>query len=237
LLEKVCAGARSLLGSRYAVLAVEERTAVGGVFFATSGIDFGPEYPQPPQIHAGPLGKVMSGRLPWRTAGAAGDCVAVGLPDNYPSAAAVLAVPLVSPTRSYGWLCLADKIGAEGFEAEDERLLAVLGAQIGRIYEYDRLYVDVQRQATQLTTEIEQRACGAAELIESATHFRQLAEARLVHLSSICVVLNHQAARCLQRGGAAAAQRARVQHLAGARSHRNGSLGSCSCIRPPRLNG
>ena len=41
-----------------------------------------------------------------------------------------------------------------------------------------------------MTTEIEQRACGAAELIETAGYFRKLAEARLAHLSSVRVVLN-----------------------------------------------
>jgi hypothetical protein len=44
-------------------------------------------------------------------------------------------VPLLSPKHTHGWLCLADKIGADSFDGEDERLLAILGALVGRIYE------------------------------------------------------------------------------------------------------
>jgi CheY-like chemotaxis protein len=138
LLQNVCSAARRLFGSRYAVLAVTEATSDAGPFFTTSGIDFGADSPTPPQVDAGPLGDVLSARRPLRIAGADFQATRIGLPGNYPAAGAFLVVPLLSPKHAHGWLCLADKIGAAGFDAEDERLLAGLGALVGRIYENGR---------------------------------------------------------------------------------------------------
>jgi CheY-like chemotaxis protein len=150
LLEKVCAGARNLLGARFAALAVTEEAAPHGVFFATCGIDFGGAQPPPPSIAAGPLGAVIARRIPWRTFEPQAPRAAAGLPAAYPAARAYLAVPLLTPTEVYGWVCLADKVGADGFDDEDEELLAVLGALAGRSYESRRLYLENQRLRAQL---------------------------------------------------------------------------------------
>jgi diguanylate cyclase (GGDEF)-like protein len=156
LLRKVCRGARELLGSRYAVLAVRERTGSEATFSCTSGIDNSTRSITAPRLDAGRLGKVLAERLHWR----ASDCPgpeAAGLPEDYPSAEAFIAVPLSSPTHTYGWLCVADKVGAKEFDAEDERILAILGAQSGRVYENGSLYHEVQRHAAQLSNEIRER--------------------------------------------------------------------------------
>jgi GAF domain-containing protein len=144
LLQKVCAGARDLFGSGYAVLAVKDKAADRGLFFTTSGIDFSGKPCTPPQIDAGPLGEVVMEGLPWRISTPDGHSIQAGLPDGYPPARAFLVVPLISPAHAYGWLCLADKIGADGFDADDERLLAALGTQVGHMYENGTLYVEIQ---------------------------------------------------------------------------------------------
>ncbi|MFY0104466.1 hypothetical protein ABTP95_22085, partial [Acinetobacter baumannii] len=64
---------------------------------------------------------------------------------------------VMSLTESFGWLCLADKVGAQEFSSEDELILSVLGAQSGRIYENSRLYLEVQRHAAQLQVQIEEK--------------------------------------------------------------------------------
>jgi CheY-like chemotaxis protein len=143
LLENVCAAARKLFGSRYAVLAVTEKTPEASLFFATSGIDFGDHSAAPPQIDAGALGEVLSARRPLRVTDSDQHGIHIGLPSNYPPAGAFLVVPLLSPKRTHGWLCLADKIGADSFDADDERLLATLGALVGRIYENGTVYAQV----------------------------------------------------------------------------------------------
>jgi hypothetical protein len=37
--------------------------------------------------------------------------------------------------RALGWLCVAEKIGANGFDARDERLLSSVGSLASRLYE------------------------------------------------------------------------------------------------------
>lgn len=150
LLDRVCGGARNLLGSHYAVLAVEEESKDSSSYFATSGIDGGRAGLSTPDIYGGPLGSAISQRLPWRFKSAANAGVEVALGSGYPRAGALLGVPLMTPTRVYGWLCVADKLGAAGFDADDERLLSTLGALAGRTYENIRLQSELRRQAAKI---------------------------------------------------------------------------------------
>jgi diguanylate cyclase len=139
-------------------------------------LDSGGESPAQPGVMSGALGTVVAERRPWRTFDSEGQPVHSGLPDSYPPASAFLAVPLCSLTLTYGWLCLADKLGADGFSDEDERVLSVLGAHVGRIYENGKLYRDVQDQTMRLRAEIANRDRALTELRESEERFRQLAE-------------------------------------------------------------
>jgi CheY-like chemotaxis protein/GAF domain-containing protein len=148
LLEKACTGARKLLGSHYSVLAVAEEST-RGLFFTTSGIDSGIPLIAP-DLHAGALGGVLTQRKPWRTCRAQGTLEEPGFPLGYPSAKAYLAVPLMTPSRVYGWLCMGNKIGAECFDANDERLLQTLGAAVAKYYENNRLHTELQRQTSKL---------------------------------------------------------------------------------------
>jgi CheY-like chemotaxis protein/GAF domain-containing protein len=148
LLERVCAGARSLIGARYAVLAVADEG--DGVYFTTSGIDTGGVPLKAPDLQAGILGNVFMERAPWRTCRSEGIFQNPGLPLGYPPEQAYVCVPLMTPTRVYGWLCLAGKIGAMCFDAADERLLETLGAVVGRYYENVRLQEELQRQNSRL---------------------------------------------------------------------------------------
>jgi CheY-like chemotaxis protein len=162
LFEKVCQGARDLLGAKYAVLAVAGRD--DGVIFASSGVEVHGNPAAQPRVDAGLLGRVAAERRPWRISNPNGSPIDAGLPACYPAARAFLAAPVMSLTETFGWLCLADKVGAQEFTSEDELILSVLGAQSGRIYENSQLYEDVQRHAAQLQIEIDERARAAADL-------------------------------------------------------------------------
>jgi len=170
LFEKVCRGARNLLGAKFSVSAVS--CDDGAVIYASSGVDITDE----PTVSAGLLGRVAAERRPWRASSGNRSPIDAGLPARYPPARAFLAAPVMSLTKTFGWLCLADKVGADEFTAEDELILSVLGAQSGRIYENGRLYFEVQHHAAQLQVEIDERARGAAELKISEERFRELAE-------------------------------------------------------------
>ncbi len=145
LLAQVCSGARNLLGASYAVLAAEQKVRGRPLIECHSGIEIGPFGEPPLSLTEGLLGEVFAARRARRLRGDNGTALPPTLPAAYPPAHSLLAVPISSLTRTYGWLCLADKIGAEEFSAEDEQLLTILGAQVGRVYENGALYHDVLR--------------------------------------------------------------------------------------------
>ena len=178
LLDKVGYGARKLLGARYAVLAVVEKHEAGRVFASTSGIEHGMDLPDlpAPQSDAGPLGEVYRARAAWRGRRTDRDRALRVLPEGYPPADAYLAAPIGSLTQVYGWLCLVDKLGADDFDVEDERLLCILAAQAGRIYETGSLNREVQAHAARLQIEIDEREMASAALRRSEERFRQVAE-------------------------------------------------------------
>jgi diguanylate cyclase (GGDEF)-like protein/PAS domain S-box-containing protein len=173
LFEKVCRSARNLLGAKYSVLAVAGMGT--DVIHANNGVDVSADTAPGPQVERGLLGRVAAERRPWRVSSANGP-IDAGLPSCYPPARAFLAAPVVSLTQTFGWLCLADKVGAAEFTAEDELILSVLGAQSGRIYENSRLYLEVQHHAAELQVEIDERARAISELESSEERFRELAE-------------------------------------------------------------
>ncbi len=157
LLEKVCRAARDLIGARYALLCVRHRYD-DPVFFTTSGV--GPAYAallKPPRIENGPLGPGLPGRASRRFVNPGSDPAAAGLPAGFPRVRACLAAPVASLKSVYGWICLADKLGASEFDDEDERLLTTLAAQVGRIYENGTLYAEVRKHATRLQNEVTER--------------------------------------------------------------------------------
>ncbi len=176
LLQQVCASARKLFGARYAVLAARDKSGNGNLFHSVSGLDAGAQQLGTPVLEAGALGRVAQTRKPWRASRNDGATIDAGLPRGYPRAQAFLAVPIASFSHSYGWICLADKVGAEDFSDEDERLLVNLGAQVGRIYENGSLNLELQRRARQLQDEIARREQASVGLRASEERFRALAE-------------------------------------------------------------
>ena len=158
LLDLACAGARSLVGSQFAVLAVADQSLADGVFFTTSGLDAETHPIATPDLHAGALGEVLAQRRAWRSCradmlanGSAQEhAVQAGLPPGYPQARAFLAVPLLTPARTFGWLCLADKIGAECFDGDDEKVLLTLCSQVSRTFENTRLHAQLRQQSVRL---------------------------------------------------------------------------------------
>jgi diguanylate cyclase (GGDEF)-like protein len=166
LVEKVCYGARCLLGAKYSVLIVDEMNDADHFFAAASGVAFtGPAVaPVPPPDDTGPLGRVYAGRDTWRGLRGETEPPFKVLPAGYPPAAAYAAAPISSLTQTYGWLCLADKLGADEFTAEDERILGILAAQVGRIYENGLLTRKIQLHAEQLRADITERKQAEAKI-------------------------------------------------------------------------
>lgn len=185
LLNKVCAGARELIGAQYAVLCAVRKPGEASLV-CTSGIDPGLARSLPaPDASSGLLGRLQLERRSQRLLNPGGDPTLAGLPPGYPPLYCALEAPVASLASSYGWICLANKQGAEHFSAEDERILSILAAQVGRIYENGSLYLEVQRHAEQLHIEVIERRRALEELraSEAGLHRAQLL-ARITHVIS-----------------------------------------------------
>ncbi len=159
LLDKMCRAPRDLIGAKYALAAVgakdEGKTAT---YFATGGMNAEvTKGLQRPSLNEGVFGEVFTARKPRRLTNPGGDPASIGLPSGHPPGHAFLVAPIASNTHIYGWICLTDKIGAEEFSEEDERLLTVHAAQVGRLYENGTLYEELGGQAAKLEEEVTKR--------------------------------------------------------------------------------
>ncbi len=158
LLDKVCRGARDLVGARIAVLAVKDESSNGLATFTTCGMDAeDTTWLGQLAIDAGVPDQVLMERRPRRFSNPSGNPLDAGLSGDYPSVHSGLIVPILSPGHAHGWIFLIDKLGAQEFTEEDERLLSILAAQAGRIYENSRLYVEMKRSAELLQAEVAER--------------------------------------------------------------------------------
>ncbi len=158
LLEKVCRGARELLGARYGFLCIKAKNNGQAIYLFSSGLPAEEAAKLTcPLIDKGRFGEVMAQRLPLRFQNPGADPQAVDFPPGYPDVQHGLLVPVESLNCVYGWICLVNKVGAHEFSEEDERILQIHAAQVGRIYENGSLYAQVQRRNLQLQSEIEER--------------------------------------------------------------------------------
>jgi signal transduction histidine kinase len=122
-LQKVVDQARQLVGARYGALSVmNEQNRIES--FITSGIDAA----QRARIGAPPQGRGLLGvalregqRL--RSSDIAADPRSIGFPPNHPPMRSLVAVPILCERLFRGNLYLAEKIGDEGFSADDEATL------------------------------------------------------------------------------------------------------------------
>ncbi len=172
LLQGFCDAAREIVGARYAVVGVPDGPGTGYRHVLTGGMDVGTvaRVGRPGPL-GGVLGSVLAAGRCFR-AGNHGGLEAAGVPASFPPASALLAAPVVSPTRVHGWVCLLDKVGADAFTDEDERFARMLAAQVGRVYENGTLYTDLLRHSSKLAEEVAARERSEAALRESEGRFR-----------------------------------------------------------------
>ncbi len=146
-LQRIAHLARELAHAQYAALGVPDDH--GGLEqFLTSGMTEAEiaQMEHPPE-GKGLLGALLHSATPIRVKRIADDPRSVGFCKNHPVMTSFLGVPIVSKGALLGTLYLTDKVGADEFSEEDERLVVMLAAHAAIAIENARLYQQVQRLA------------------------------------------------------------------------------------------
>ena len=146
LLQSVCVAARDLFGATYitlGILNVSDNTVMRAL---TCGADSTLGATDAGWIKGGEavstfLLPVVGERRTLRGENAGGDPLLLQLPPLHPPVGAFLAVPIASPARVHGWLCLVSNEGRI-FTETDEHLVLALAGQVGRIYELEHEIVE-----------------------------------------------------------------------------------------------
>ena len=152
MLEEFCKSARNLISAKFALVGIT-RDNGDEIYVAGLSPEAYPGLKDATRIHAVMAGFV-SGDQPVRARNTSADPAKFGMPPGFPSFSSLLAVPIASPSRRYGWLCLFHRIGSVEFTEEDARLSSILGGLAGRVYENRRLYAIAQAQKTEALTQL-----------------------------------------------------------------------------------
>jgi putative nucleotidyltransferase with HDIG domain len=180
LLEKFCESARHVLRAEYAAVGILEKDGRTLQRFITSGMD--PETVSrlgPPPTGKGMLGVLLKEHQAVRLRDLTADPRSAGFPPGHPRMRSFLGCPIGTSLQIYGNLYLTEKIGAEEFSEEDERLALTLAAQVAVAYENAHLYYDIQRHAASLQIEISERRKAEAKI---ANQLQRLSVLRTIDL-------------------------------------------------------
>jgi two-component system cell cycle sensor histidine kinase/response regulator CckA len=158
LLENFCDAARSIIGAKYAAIAVSDDDGQGLQHFLTSGIE--PDVAS--AIGTTPTGRGLMGYLlkrggSLRIANISDHESSAGFPENHPKMTSFLGAAISSSGGIYGSLYLADKLGMAEFSEEDERLATMLAAQVGIAYENAKRYEEIVCRAEELKQQVAER--------------------------------------------------------------------------------
>ena len=149
-LTRVCAASREVTFARYALLGLLDGSGTTTADLFASGFDAAASRICGRRRFAEhPLKRSWSGRTVRLVLPQGPDNPFPVLPGRSANTS-LLAVPLATSTRVYGWLALLTKLGADRFAEEDEAVAGTLAAYAAIAYENSQLYDAAQRHTTTL---------------------------------------------------------------------------------------
>lgn len=157
-LERIVSAAKELADARYAALGLPDGEG-GLATFVTAGIDPKDvaEIPHEPRGR-GLLGEMLRSGQSVRIPEIADHPTSVGFPPGHPPMRSFLGVPISAYGRPLGQIYLTDKLSAEAFTEEDQRLIEMLAAHAAAAIENSRLLQRVlgsEKELTQRNQELE----------------------------------------------------------------------------------
>lgn len=125
---------------------------------------------------AGFLGQVIAERRSFRLHGHNGDVQILGLPPGHPPVHSFLAVPIASAMQTFGWLYVAEKLGADHFSIDDENIALTLAAHTAVAYENVKLVDEIQRHSARLQLEVAERRKAQNQVLQLNADLTQRAD-------------------------------------------------------------
>ncbi len=157
-LQQVVESARTVVGARYAALGVIAEDGTTMSRFETAGLTKAERQRigTPPMGH-GLLGAIIRDAKTLRVPRISDDPRRHGFPPNHPRMESLLGVPILGRQRVFGNLYLTEKLGADAFTDEDERIAVLLAAQAAAAIENARLMTEQTELLASLQTLQRQR--------------------------------------------------------------------------------
>ncbi|MCK6585219.1 MAG: GAF domain-containing sensor histidine kinase [Anaerolineales bacterium] len=155
LLERIAAVACEQANARYAALGVQgEGRALEK--FITVGLSEEQirRIPHPP-LGRGLIGELMNTTGPLRVPVIREDPRSVGFPENHPVMVSFLGVPIRVGEKQLGQIYLTDKIGADEFSADDEKIIQMLATYAGAAIQNAQLVEGMKDRDQALTRRTE----------------------------------------------------------------------------------
>jgi two-component system cell cycle sensor histidine kinase/response regulator CckA len=170
--------AREIIGAKWNAVGVLSEDSQTLQHFHTIGLDDEiAKRLSPPSLVDGMFGKLLRDGRSCRIRILDGDPQTAGWPSDFPPLSSCLSLPIIFQERVYGWICLANKLGAEEFSDEDEQLAVTLVTQMAAAYENATLYSEARHRTVELEREIAEREKAEESLRESEIRYRRLFEA------------------------------------------------------------
>jgi PAS domain S-box-containing protein len=175
LLEDYCREARALLGAQWAAVGMLDEAGQSLCHFSTCGLDLATTAGlYPPPAPQGMLAALLRERGVRRLGGIDGNPHAIGWPPHYPPVHTFLGTAIFSSARVYGYLCFMDKLGADTFSTDDERIAMALAAQLAVAYENAQQYAEIQHYVSELRQEIVERQRAEEALQHANERYRSM---------------------------------------------------------------
>jgi CheY-like chemotaxis protein len=135
-LEQFCLAARALVGARLVGIGILHPDGQRLRQFFLGGVDGDVLAAiRPPLAHQGVFGRLLAEHMPVRLSDFPPSLFSASFPPEHPPVHSFLGVPILSSKQAFGWLYFCDRMDAEPFDEEDERVALVLAAQAALAYE------------------------------------------------------------------------------------------------------
>lgn len=151
LLERIATVACEQAEARYAALGVLDNEGKLEKFISVGMTDSEMKRIAHPPVGKGLIGELMDVKEPLRVPVIEKHPRSSGFPSNHPQMTSFLGVPILAGERQLGQIYLTDKVGADEFNEDDEKIIQMLAAYAAAAIQNARLYQHLKERDVALT--------------------------------------------------------------------------------------